>query len=52
MENAGKLACLTAQDLDILLRPHVIGCCALREAKQKVDLAFDQGQKMPCPPGP
>ncbi|CAK9092304.1 unnamed protein product [Durusdinium trenchii] len=37
------------KDLDILLRPHVIGCCALREAKQKVDLAFDQGQKMPCP---
>lgn len=34
---------------DVLLRPHVIGCASLRDAKQKVDKALELGSKMPCP---
>eukprot|EP00928_Gymnodinium_smaydae_P018917 TRINITY_DN17207_c0_g1_i1.p1 TRINITY_DN17207_c0_g1~~TRINITY_DN17207_c0_g1_i1.p1 ORF type:complete len:542 (+),score=83.67 TRINITY_DN17207_c0_g1_i1:149-1774(+) len=36
-------------EIDLLLRPHVVGCANLREAKQKVDKALESGQKMPCP---
>ncbi|CAK0838181.1 unnamed protein product [Prorocentrum cordatum] len=35
--------------LDLLLRPHIVGCASLRGAKQKVDKAMEAGQKMPCP---
>merc|ERR1712226_86086 len=36
-------------EMDLKLRPHVIGCAKLREAKEKVDKAFENGQRMPCP---
>eukprot|EP00929_Paragymnodinium_shiwhaense_P060256 TRINITY_DN30114_c0_g1_i2.p1 TRINITY_DN30114_c0_g1~~TRINITY_DN30114_c0_g1_i2.p1 ORF type:complete len:526 (+),score=113.10 TRINITY_DN30114_c0_g1_i2:130-1707(+) len=36
-------------ELDQALRPHIVGCAALRDAKRKVDAAFEGGQTMPCP---
>lgn len=48
-----KILCSSTQEenleLNKLLQPHVIGCASLREAKHKVDMALDTGQKMPCP---
>ncbi|CAJ1435733.1 unnamed protein product [Effrenium voratum] len=40
----------SAEDLDVQLRPHVVGCAGLREAKRLVDEALEKGQKtMACP---
>ena len=50
--NILELISMTPEELDTLLRPHVIGCSSLRDVKHKVDLALDRGQKMPCPLGP
>jgi len=34
---------------DALLRPHIVGCASLRDAKEAVDKALEDGSKMPCP---